>query len=80
MLKVFSHYLPTHTLQQVLFDAVSLFVVVLAAVALQGVPAVAQWAIWIPSALGFAAVMIALNAAMGLYRPVYPVTVFVINV
>ena len=54
MLKVISHYLPTHTLQQVLFDAVSLFVVVLAAVALQGVPAVAQWAIWIPSALGFA--------------------------
>ena len=33
MLKVFSHYLPTHTLQQVLFDALTLFAVVLAAVA-----------------------------------------------
>lgn len=71
MLKVISHYLPTHTLQQVLFDAVTLFVVVMAAVALQGAPAGAEWAICIPSALGFALVMIALNAAMGLYRPVY---------
>ena len=30
-----------------------------------------DWAICIPSALTFAASMIALNAAMGLYRPVY---------
>ena len=71
MLKVFSHYLPMHTLQQVLFDAVTLFVVVMAAVALQASPAVADWSVSIPSALGFAAIMIALNAAMGLYRPVY---------
>jgi len=34
MLKVFSHYLPMHTLQQVLFDAVILFVVVMVAVSL----------------------------------------------
>lgn len=71
MLKVFSHYLPTHTLQQVLFDAVTLFVVVMVAVAFQASPAVVEWAVCIPSALGFAAIMIALNAAMGLYRPVY---------
>ena len=72
MLKVFSHYLPTHTLQQVLFDAVTLFAVVLGAVALLMTPTSAvDWAVCIPSALTFAATMIALNAAMGLYRPVY---------
>lgn len=71
MLKVFSHYLPTHTLHQVLFDAALLFVVVLVAIALQSAPAVPEWAVWIPSALAFAASMITLNAAMGLYRPVY---------
>ena len=71
MLKVFSHYLPTHTLQQVLFDAMLLFLVVVVAIALQAGPAVPEWAICIPSALAFAAIMITLNAAMGLYRPVY---------
>ena len=71
MLKVFSHYLPTHTLQQVLFDATILFVVVLMAIALQSSPAVPEWAVCIPSAMAFAAIMITLNAAMGLYRPVY---------
>ena len=71
MLKVFSHYLPTHTLQQVLFDALTLFAVVLGAVALLVTPTSAvDWAVCIPSALTFAASMIALNAAMGLYRPV----------
>lgn len=71
MLKVFSHYLPTHTLQQVLFDALLLFAVVLAAIALLVAPDAMDWATCIPSALTFAATMIALNAAMGLYRPVY---------
>ncbi len=71
MLKVFSHYLPTHTLQQVLFDAVTLFVVVLVAIALQASPKMPEWVACIPSALAFAASMIMLNAAMGLYRPVY---------
>lgn len=71
MLKVFSHYLPTHTLQQVLFDALLLFAVVLAAVALLVAPDAVDWTTCIPSALTFAATMIALNAAMGLYRPVY---------
>ena len=32
MLKVFVHYFPSHTLQQVLFDALLLFLVVLVAV------------------------------------------------
>lgn len=71
MLKVFSHYLPAHILQQVLFDALMLFVVVLAAIALLAAPGGVDWAVCIPSALTFAACMIGLNAAMGLYRPVY---------
>ncbi|WP_345792540.1 TIGR03013 family XrtA/PEP-CTERM system glycosyltransferase [Thauera sp. JM12B12] len=71
MLKVFSHYLPTHTLQQVLFDALTLFAIVVAAIALQSSPSAPDWAVCLPSALAFAAIMITLNAAMGLYRPVY---------
>ncbi|WEN43093.1 UDP-N-acetylgalactosamine-undecaprenyl-phosphate N-acetylgalactosaminephosphotransferase [Thauera sp. GDN1] len=70
MLKVFRHYLPVNTLQQVLFDAAALFLIVVAAIALQVSPAV-PWVECIPSALAFAAIMITLNAAMGLYRPVY---------
>lgn len=71
MLKIFSHYLPTHTLHQVLFDAALLFIVVLGAVAFQAAPGALDWAAWVPAALVFAASMIGLNAAMGLYRPVY---------
>ncbi|HRP26072.1 TIGR03013 family XrtA/PEP-CTERM system glycosyltransferase [Thauera sp.] len=71
MLKIVSHYLPTHTLQQVLFDAAMLFAIVLGAVAFQAAPEVPDWAVCVPSALAFAACMVALNTAMGLYRPVY---------
>jgi len=66
MLKVFSHYLPTHTLQQVLFDALMLFAVVLAAVCFARDPeARSIGSVCISSALTFAACMISLNAAMG---------------
>lgn len=70
MLKIFSHYLPSHTLQQVLFDALLLFLVVLGTVILLAPPGVPDWAVFVPSALIFALLMVGLNTAMGLYRPV----------
>ncbi len=70
MLKVFSHYFPSHTLQQVLFDAALLFVFVLVAIFFQYEPLTPDWALIVPSALAFALAMVALNTAMGLYRPV----------
>lgn len=70
MLKIFSHYLPSHTLQQVLFDALLLFFVVLGAVVLLAPPGVPDWAVFAPSAFMFALLMVGLNTAMGLYRPV----------
>lgn len=70
MLKIFSHYFPSHTIQQVVFDALLLFLVVLLAALLQTSPGVPNWAVFIPSALTFALIMVALNTAMGLYRPV----------
>ena len=71
MLKVFSHYLPTHALQQVLFDAAVLFSVVLCAIAVLGSHEGLEWVACVPSALTFAALMVGMNAAMGLYRPFY---------
>lgn len=70
MLKVFSHYFPSHTLQQVLFDALLLFLVVLVAVLLQAPSDPPDWVVYVSSALTFAASMVGLNTAMGLYRPV----------
>ncbi|WP_341647483.1 hypothetical protein [Thauera humireducens] len=70
MLKVFSHYFPSHTLQQVLFDAVLFFVVVLLAVGLLAGLGDPEWMVFTPSALTFALLMVGLNTAMGLYRPV----------
>lgn len=69
MLKVFSHYFPLHTLQQALFDAVLLFVLVVAAIWSHAQPQAGLWAAITPSALVFAVVMVGLNSAMGLYRP-----------
>lgn len=68
MLKVFSHYFPSHTLQQVVFDALLLFVAVLSAVAMQLHGSGLNWAEVVPAALVFAVVMILLNSVMGLYR------------
>jgi sugar transferase (PEP-CTERM system associated) len=68
MLKVFSHYFPSHTLQQVIFDASLLFFAVLLVAGLQVHGSETQWRLVIPSALLFAIVMILLNSVMGLYR------------
>lgn len=69
MLKVFSHYFPSHTLQQILFDALVLFVTAVVAVALQLHVEEVDWGAVVPSALAFSIVMVVLNTAMGLYRP-----------
>lgn len=69
MLRVFSQYFPSHTLQQIVFDAAVLFVAVLLAVAFQLHGATVDWRVIVPSALLFAAAMIVLNSALGLYRP-----------
>ncbi len=68
MLKVFSHYFPSHTLQQVIFDAILLFVAVLLVASLQVHGAEAEWGLLAPSALLFACLMILLNSVTGLYR------------
>lgn len=69
MLKVFSHYLPSHTVQQILFDALLLFVAVLLAVFMQLQSDTVVWLVLVPSAMLFALTMVVLNTAMGLYRP-----------
>ncbi len=69
MLKVFSHFFPLHVLQQVVFDALVLFIAVVLAVVLQlHGTATPDWRLIVPSALLFAIAMILLNGAMGLYR------------
>ena len=69
MLKVFSHYFPSHTLFQILTDAVLLCVAVIVAVVFQFDAAKVDWRLIVPSAVLFAVAMIALNSALGLYRP-----------
>ncbi|MDX9700365.1 MAG: TIGR03013 family PEP-CTERM/XrtA system glycosyltransferase [Rhodocyclaceae bacterium] len=69
MLKVFSHYFPAHTLQQVLLDLLLLFVAVLATVGLVADHA-GDWVGLSAVALVFALVMVLLNSVTGLYRPV----------
>jgi sugar transferase (PEP-CTERM system associated) len=68
MLKVFSHYFPAHVLQQVIFDALVLFIAVLFAVVMQIHGGVVDWRLIVPSALLFTIIMILLNSAVGLYR------------
>lgn len=68
MLKVFSQYFPSHILQQVVFDGLVLFVATLLNVAFQVRGVTVDWRVIIPSALFFAATMIVLNSALGLYR------------
>ncbi|MCK9258284.1 MAG: TIGR03013 family PEP-CTERM/XrtA system glycosyltransferase [Azoarcus sp.] len=69
MLKVFSHYFPSHTLQQILLDALLLFVAIVLAVTFQAHAEAVEWSVVVPSGLIFAFLMVALNSAMGLYRP-----------
>ncbi|THF60511.1 TIGR03013 family XrtA/PEP-CTERM system glycosyltransferase [Pseudothauera rhizosphaerae] len=68
MLKVFSHYFPSHTLFQVLTDAVLLCLAVILAIAFQFDARTTDWPLVIPSAMLFAVTMIALNSVLGLYR------------
>ncbi|TAH47928.1 MAG: TIGR03013 family PEP-CTERM/XrtA system glycosyltransferase [Betaproteobacteria bacterium] len=70
MLKVFSHYFPLHTLQQALFDAALLFLLVVVTIWSQVHPETSFWTTITPSASVFAISMVGLNSAMGLYRPV----------
>ncbi len=68
MLKVFSHYFPTHTLQQALVDACLLFVSALVAIGFHVHWRQFDWPLIVPSALAFAVVMVLLNSVIGLYR------------
>jgi sugar transferase (PEP-CTERM system associated) len=70
MLRIFSHYFPTHTLFQIAFDAIILFLGVMAAIILQPEAGLTAWRTVLPSALCFAIAMIVLNGVTGFYRPV----------
>ncbi|NMF96795.1 TIGR03013 family PEP-CTERM/XrtA system glycosyltransferase [Aromatoleum toluolicum] len=68
MLKVLKQYVPSHALQQIIFDASILFLAVLLATALPSRGSAVDWRVVVPSALLFAVLMIVLNGALGLYR------------
>ncbi|MCK9984471.1 MAG: hypothetical protein AzoDbin1_00943 [Azoarcus sp.] len=68
MLKVLKQYVPSHALQQIVFDASILFLAVLLATALPLRGSAVDWRVIVPSALLFAVLMIMLNGALGLYR------------
>lgn len=73
VLKVFRQYVPSHALQQIVFDASILFLAVLLAMALPLRGSAMDWRVITPSALLFAVLMVLLNGALGLYRAVPPV-------
>ncbi|MDY0071401.1 MAG: TIGR03013 family PEP-CTERM/XrtA system glycosyltransferase [Thauera sp.] len=68
---VFAHYLPSHTLRQVLFDAFLLFAIMLASALLLVPLGNEHWLKIAPSALIFSVLMVGLNTALGLYRPFF---------
>lgn len=68
MLKLFNHYVPSNTVLQVVIDAMLLFVAVIVAFVLQSKVDGPLIATVVPSALAFAATMMILNGALGLYR------------
>lgn len=70
MLKIFSHYFPTHTLVQIVTDVLILFLGVMLAVLVQPNAGVGAWRTVLPSALCFALAMVVLNGVTGFYRPV----------
>ena len=70
MLKIFSHYFPTHTLVQIVTDVLILFLGVMLAVLVQPNTGVGAWRTVLPSALCFALAMVVLNSVTGFYRPV----------
>jgi sugar transferase (PEP-CTERM system associated) len=69
MVKLFSHYVPSNTLFQLVLDILLLFASVLLAFFLQSGEAVPSFKAIVPSALFFAFAMMVLNTALGLYRP-----------
>lgn len=68
MLKVLKQYVPSHALQQIVFDASILFLAVLLATALPSRGNAVDWRVVVPSAMLFALLMVMLNGALGLYR------------
>ncbi len=68
MLKLFNHYVPSNTVLQLLFDALLLFVAVIVVFVVQDKVDGELLLSVVPSALMFAAVMMILNGALGLYR------------
>ncbi|MCB1905843.1 MAG: TIGR03013 family PEP-CTERM/XrtA system glycosyltransferase [Rhodocyclaceae bacterium] len=70
MLKIFSHHISSHSLVNLLIDALVLAVGMLIGFALQsGTGSALDWRMAIPSALAFAVAMMVLNSAFGLYKP-----------
>lgn len=71
MLKVINHFFPSTTLVKLFFDSALLFAAVLLAIFMtDSAHGVADWRVVVPSGLFFALVMMLVNTAMGLYRPV----------
>ena len=70
MLKIFSHHISSHSLVNLLIDALVLAVGMLIGFTLQsGAGTVLDWRMAVPSALAFAVTMMVLNSAFGLYKP-----------
>lgn len=68
MLKLFNHYVPSSTILRLVFDALLLFVAVVVAFVMQSKVDGDLMASVVPSALVFAATMMIMNGALGLYR------------
>jgi len=68
MVRLFSHYVPSSALFQLLLDVLLLFISILLAFGLQYRGSVQDLELIAPSALTFALVMMLLNSALGLYR------------
>ena len=70
MLKIFSHHISSHSLVNLLIDALVLAVGMLIGFTLQsGAGTALDWRMAVPSALAFAVTMMVLNSAFGLYKP-----------
>ncbi|GHT85587.1 sugar transferase [Betaproteobacteria bacterium] len=70
MLKVLGHYLPWHVLARIALDLVLLIVGVVALVVFRGEQVGPHWNTLLLSATVFSFVMVAVNFATGIYRPV----------
>jgi len=70
MLNAFNQYFSLHVLQRIGLDLLLLLAAVIASAVFQADASGVELKGFLPSALGFAAVMIVVNLASGLYRPV----------